>query len=130
MRTSAKWMAITLLLVASGLVPFLILTRDQIGSEGYGIWVVLVVCAYAPAMVARDGMAWMGAVLALCAFSVMALMIGLMRNTGINEFMSWVNLAAWANLLSWALAVGSRFASRYVRISALEPPSSHSGRSR
>jgi hypothetical protein len=129
MNTSAKWMVIIPLLVASALMPLLIVTRDQMGSEGYRIWLVLVIYAYAPAMVARDGMAWMASVFLLCAFSVMALTIGLVRNTvSNNEFMSWVNLAAWVNLLSWALAVGSRLASRYDRVSGLESPSSHSGR--
>jgi len=129
MNTSAKWMVIILLLVASALMPLVIVARDQMGSEGYKIWVLLVVYAYAPAMLARDGMAWMASVFMLCAFSVMALTMGLVTNTVSNlEFMSWVNLAAWLNLLSWALAVGSRLASRYGRVSVLEPPSSHSGR--
>jgi hypothetical protein len=129
MNTSAKWTVIILLLVASALMPFVIVTRDQMGSEGYKIWVLLVIYAYAPAMLARDGTAWMATVFMLCAFSVIALTMGLITNTVSNlEFMNWVNLAAWVNLLSWALAAGSRLAGRYGRNSVLEPPSSHSAR--
>jgi hypothetical protein len=129
MSTVVKWAVIILLLVASALVPFLIFTRDQIGDQGYATWMVLVIYAYAPAVVANDRTVWWWAVIALCLFAVAAFAISLRKGIIPHEFEAWVSLAGWANLLSWALAVASRFARGFGRmdISGFGPSSPHSG---
>jgi hypothetical protein len=111
-----KWIAILLLLVASACAPLLIVAPAALGREGYEIWILLVIYAYVPALIAKNRSVWLWPVIALCVLSVAAFARDLVKNTATPEFEVWLSLAGWANLLSWALAVGSRFAGRFGRM--------------
>jgi len=116
MGVPVKWIVVILLLLASACAPLLIVAPGAMGRQGYEVWIALAVYAYIPAMVAKDRVLWLWAVIALCVLSVAALANSLTQNTVTPEFEIWLSLSGWANLLAWALAVGSRFAGRFGRM--------------